>query len=202
MAGKRPGPSSRAPSRPPSTPGRSTSGADADADLWGRIAGTVKPLKRRPGAAPLDQPAGNAEAAAKAPPGKPPRSAKPRPPAPARESLMPLGPGAAPGLDKRTAQRLRRGQIGIEGRIDLHGMTRVEAHRNLTDFLTSSAIAGRRCVLVITGKGLGSGILRSEFPRWLNEAALRPLILSFAPAQPRDGGGGAFYVYLRRTRAS
>ncbi|MEE8563481.1 MAG: Smr/MutS family protein [Alphaproteobacteria bacterium] len=119
---------------------------------------------------------------------------------------MPLAAGAAPGLDKRTAQRLRRGQIRIEGRIDLHGMTRVEAYRNLSDFLKSSAAGGRRCVLVITGKGLsqgaGSGILRAEFPRWLNEPALRPLILSFAPAQPRDGGGGAFYVYLRRDRAS
>jgi DNA-nicking Smr family endonuclease len=133
------------------------------------------------------------------------RPAPARAPAPAREPPAPLSPGTAPGLDKRTAQRLRRGQIPIDGRIDLHGMTRAEAHRNLTDFLTFSATAGRRCVLVITGKGMregaGSGILRSEFPRWLNEAALRPLILSFAAAQPRDGGGGAFYVYLRRERA-
>ena len=200
MAPKRPGPK-------PSAPGR---GADDDGALWGRIAGTVKPLKRRAGVAPsrepADEPASNAKPTAPAPPGTPARSAISRAGAPPREPPVPLAAGAAPGLDKRTAQRLRRGQIRIEGRIDLHGMTRVEAYRNLSDFLKSSAAGGRRCVLVITGKGLsqgaGSGILRAEFPGWLNEPALRPLILSFAPAQPRDGGGGAFYIYLRRDRAS
>ncbi len=196
MAPKRTGPK-------PSAPGR---GADDDGALWGRIAGTVKPLKRRAGVAPLrepaDEPARNAKPTAPAPPGTPARSAISRAGAPPRGPPVPLAAGAAPGLDKRTAQRLRRGQIRIEGRIDLHGMTRVEAYRNLSDFLKSSAAGGRRCVLVITGKGAGSGILRAEFPGWLNEPALRPLILSFAPAQPRDGGGGAFYVYLRRDRAS
>ncbi len=206
MAGKRTGPNPGAPSRPPSTPRKSARGVDDDGALWGRIAGTVKPLKRRAGAPPLAEPAGNVKPAAEGPAETPARSAKPRPPAPAGPPSAPLAPGAAPGLDKRTAQRLRRGQIRIEGRIDLHGMTRPEAYRNLSDFLKSSAAAGRRCVLVITGKGMregaGSGVLRSEFPGWLNEAALRPLILSFSPAQPRDGGGGAFYVYLRRSRAS
>jgi len=179
---------------------------DEDAALWGQIAGTVKPLKRRVAPPSPGKPAGNAKPAAEAPVKTPARSAKQRPPAPARAPPTPLAPGAASGLDKRTAQRLRRGQIGIEGRIDLHGMTQAEAYRNLSDFLKSSAAAGRRCVLVITGKGMrggaGSGVLRSEFPRWLNEAALRPLIIGFTVAQPKDGGGGAFYVYLRRERAS
>ena len=107
-------------------------------------------------------------------------------------------------MDKRTAVRLRRGQIDIEGRIDLHGMTQEEAHANLSGFLKSSARAGHRCVLVITGKGIGKGmgggILRAQLPHWLNTADLRPLILAFAPARARDGGGGAFYVYLRKRR--
>ena len=103
------------------------------------------------------------------------------------------------------AARLRRGQIDIEGRIDLHGMTREEAHANLAGFIKTAAGTGRRCVLVITGKGtgkgVGGGVLRAQFPHWLNSAELRPLILTFATAQPRDGGGGAFYVYLRKRRA-
>jgi DNA-nicking Smr family endonuclease len=107
-------------------------------------------------------------------------------------------------MDKRTATRLRRGQIAIEGRIDLPGMTQDEAHGALTGFIKSSAGIGRRCVLVITGKGLGKGlgggVLRSQLPRWLNTEELHPLILAFAPAQPKDGGGGAFYVYLRKRR--
>jgi DNA-nicking Smr family endonuclease len=138
-----------------------------------------------------------------------PKKARPARPVPARSGAPrtpeepPLSPGAAPGLDKRTAQRLRRGRLPIEGRIDLHGMTQAEAQANLVRFITAQAAKGRRCVLVITGKGLrgaGVGVLRAELPRWLNEPALRPLVLSFTPAQPRDGGGGAFYVYLRKAR--
>ena len=206
MAWKRVQPEPGAPSRRLSVPRKNTGGAGDDAALWGQIAGTVKPLKRRRAAPPPAKPTGDVKPAAEAPVETPVRSAKPHPPEPAHAPPAPLAPGAASGLDKRTAQRLRRGQIRIEGRIDLHGMTQVEAYRNLSDFLQSSATAGRRCVLVITGKGMrggaGSGILRSEFPRWLNEAALRPLILGFTAAQPKDGGGGAFYVYLRRHRAS
>ena len=159
-------------------------------------------MKRRRAAAARAETAGTVKPPNETPVEAHAPSAKPRPSAPA----PPLAPGVAAGIDKRTAQRLRRGQIRIEGRIDLHGMTQAEAHRHLSEFLKSSAAAGRRCVLVITGKGMragaGAGVLRSEFPRWLNEATLRPLILGFAAAQPKDGGGGAFYVYLRRGRAS
>jgi DNA-nicking Smr family endonuclease len=99
----------------------------------------------------------------------------------------------------------------IEARIDLHGMTQTEAHRALDSFLARAHCDGRRCVLVITGKGLRkpaedegyggeTGILRSAVPRWLNEAPNRARILAFAWAQPNHGGGGALYVLLRRHR--
>lgn len=188
--------------------GKRGRGVNDDAALWRQIAGTVKPLKRRVAAPPPVESTDKCKPAARGPVSTQPRSARPNPSAAPRQPQpppAPLSPGTAPGLDKRTAQRLRRGQIRVEARIDLHGMTQAEAHRNLSEFLKSSANLGRRCVLVITGKGMrggaGTGVLRSEFPRWLNEVALRPLILSFASAQPKDGGGGAFYVYLRRERA-
>jgi DNA-nicking Smr family endonuclease len=38
-------------------------------------------------------------------------------------------------------------------------------------------------------------------PRWLEEPALRPMILAREPAQPRHGGAGALYVLLRRQRS-
>jgi len=173
---------------------------DDDAALWKQIAGTVKPLKSRPVSAPPAKPTGSAKLVADSPVKTSARSAKLSPPAEKYVPDVPLAVGSASGLDKRTSLRLRRGQMRIEGRLDLHGMTQVEAHGNLSDFLLFSAAAGRRCVLVITGKGLrdGAGVLRSEFPRWLNEASLRPMILGFATAQPKDGGGGAFYVYLRK----
>ena len=62
--------------------------------------------------------------------------------------------GQAPGLDKRTQMRLKRGQLVIEARLDLHGMTQSEAHERMRRFLETSRDSGYRTVLVITGKGL------------------------------------------------
>lgn len=112
--------------------------------------------------------------------------------------------GAAPGLDNRTRLRLRRGQVEVEARMDLHGLTRNQAHARLTAFLEGAYGAGRRAVLVITGKGTGRdgelGILRREVPQWLNEPPMRNWVKAFDHAAPRDGGEGALYVLLRRKR--
>jgi DNA-nicking Smr family endonuclease len=108
----------------------------------------------------------------------------------------------SPGLDKSTAGRFAKGMMDIEATIDLHGLTQPVAHAALSRFITGSADIGRRCLLVITGKGNreGSGILRAEVPRWLNEPGLRGQILAFTYAQPKHGGGGALYVLLKRRR--
>ncbi len=188
-----------------------------DSELWQAALRDVKPLRRRrpPEASKPVTP----KAVASKPAVKPPAPAPAAPPAvPApRAKLAPLLPITglrAPGLDKASAERLKRGQYPIEARIDLHGMTQDDAHRTLGAFIARSARAGLRCVLVITGKGLRRldderpggpdsgrgevGILRNAAPRWLNEAPNRARILAFAAAQPRDGGGGALYVLLRR----
>ena len=127
----------------------------------------------------------------------------PAPPAEPSRPPPPLEPGAAAGVDGRAASRLRRGQMRPEARIDLHGHTLEQAHRALAGFVDRAAGEGRRCVLVITGKGgVGrtGGTIRSEFPRWLNQPGLRSRILAFAEAQPKDGGAGAFYVLLKKRR--
>jgi len=121
----------------------------------------------------------------------------------AAKKLPELLPGRPVGIDHRTAQRLKRGQIEVEARLDLHGMIQDEAHRALDEFVVRAQGAGKRAVLIITGKGLrgeGTGVLRAAVPRWLNEVKLRALILSIAPAAPKDGGGGALYVLLKRQR--
>jgi DNA-nicking Smr family endonuclease len=105
------------------------------------------------------------------------------------------------GIDRANAERLKRGLHRIEARLDLHGMTQAEAHRTLSDFVAASRGAGRRCVLVITGRGLGQrgpGVLKSSVPRWLEESELRRHVLAIAPAQPHHGGPGATYLLLRR----
>ena len=115
---------------------------------------------------------------------------------------MPLPPlDRFAGIDRANAERLKRGMHSIEARLDLHGMTQAEAHGALCAFIAASRASGRRCVLVITGRGLGQsgpGVLKSSVPRWLEEPELRRQILAIAPAQPQHGGPGATYLLLRR----
>jgi DNA-nicking Smr family endonuclease len=100
--------------------------------------------------------------------------------------------------------RLKRGGIAPEAEIDLHHMTQAEAHARLSRFLGSAQASGRRCVLVITGKGYGTGgtigVLKSAVPRWLNEPELRARVLAIAHAPPERGGDGALMVLLKRPR--
>jgi DNA-nicking Smr family endonuclease len=126
-------------------------------------------------------------------------------PAPVKRaaSLPPLAPGDSPGVDRSTAEKFRRGQLAVQARLDLHGMTQEQAHRTLVGFIRRGHEDGLRTVLVITGKGgFGDarGVLRDAVPRWLNESDLRPRVLSCAWAQPKHGGAGALYVLLRRLR--
>ncbi len=155
--------------------------------LPGRNAATPPPGAPRPPQSPKQTAAGPVPRAGTAP----------------ATRLPPLDPGIAAGLDGRTMERLRRGRIRPEARLDLHGMTRREAHAALGVFMARAAGAGTRCVIVITGKGRvseGGGVLRNELPGWLNAPAIRSHILGFAQAQPRDGGAGALYVLLKRDR--
>jgi DNA-nicking Smr family endonuclease len=114
-----------------------------------------------------------------------------------------LEAGKAADIDRRTMVRLRKGQRRPEARLDLHGMTADQASGALRIFLKEAQGAGKRCILVITGKGSmkeGGGVLRREFPTWLNAPGNRGRVLGFSGAQPADGGSGAFYVLLKRLR--
>ena len=106
--------------------------------------------------------------------------------------------GERGGIDRGTQRRLFRGEVAVESRLDLHGMTAVRAQNQLIQFIESSVSQGCRCVLVITGKGLG--VLRGHVPDWLKQPPLAADVLALAEARPKDGGSGAFYVLLRRKR--
>ena len=191
--------------------GRDRRPSREEADLWRHVTGDVKPLARRekPPARPEKTadttPQGTQKAAAQRK-RKAAARAETEPPSPLtpRKPRAPeLTHGASPGVDRRTADNLRRGRMTIEARLDLHGMTQAEAHGRLSAFIEGHQSAGRRCVLVVTGKGsrsAGGGVLREAVPRWLNMPALRPRILSFSHAQPKDGGEGALYILLKRLR--
>jgi len=115
---------------------------------------------------------------------------------------QPLKMGSTADIDRRTAQRFQRGEMHVEGRIDLHGLTLEQAHGALTSFIRGAAARGSRCVMVVTGKGKGGSIgkIRAEAPHWLNQASLRPLILAVSQARVQHGGAGALYVLLKRQR--
>lgn len=171
-----------------------------DRDLWRRAVADVLPLPRR------GERAAPARAAAVVPAAEPVAPALPRPeprPQPQRRASL-LGSGAAVDVDARTVERLKRGRIAIDGRLDLHGLTQAEAHAALLGSVRSGVAQGRRCILVITGRGdwggAERGVLRRMVPRWLNEPTVRPHVLAFTEAQPRDGGAGALYLLLRRRR--
>ncbi|MCI4643563.1 MAG: Smr/MutS family protein [Hyphomonadaceae bacterium] len=96
-------------------------------------------------------------------------------------------------------RRVRRGKVEIDARFDLHGLTQAAAEHRLQVFLANQARSGARCVLVITGKGRdGTGVLRRNFLHWLSTPGAAQLVSNWAPAHPRHGGGGAFYLFLRR----
>ena len=123
-----------------------------------------------------------------------------------KQNLSELKPGVTDGIDRSTANKFQKGKMSIDGRIDLHGMTQEVAHNALNAFIEDSWRAGKRCVLVITGKGSRAdeygrtGLLRERTPQWLSAPNLRNRILAIHQAQIQHGGAGAFYVLLKRRR--
>lgn len=123
-------------------------------------------------------------------------------PSPAARRRHPILGGGDPKRDRAAATR----RLSIDRMIDLHGLTQAEAHRLLPRFLARAVADGARLVLVITGKGrsatrAGRGVLRERFLDWIEEAPMRALIARVATAKPKDGGEGAFYVFLKRKGA-
>lgn len=129
------------------------------------------------------------------------------PPKVSRQALA--RPVDATTLDGGWDRRLRGGKLVPDRSIDLHGCSRDQAYGILSRAIEDAALAGHRSLLVVTGKGArGSdrdgapvrGVIRASLPHWLETPALRPYVAALRPAHPRHGGGGAFYVILRRSR--
>jgi DNA-nicking Smr family endonuclease len=173
--------------------------------LWQAAMRDVKPLKR---AKAMARPASAPTAAPEKPKKASVTSQRPAAPAPsttrsivATKAAPEISHGRAAGIDRRSAEKLRRGRLPIDGRLDLHGMTQEAASGRLASFLERAESQGKRCVLVITGKGLASGgVLRDQVPRWLNLPPNRARVLAVDYARPQHGGGGALYVLLKRQR--
>jgi len=116
----------------------------------------------------------------------------------------------SPNMDKKNFNKLLKGKMEIEGTIDLHGLTADQAKIKLIAFIDRSYTLGKRLIIVITGKGKHkgydefqrpiNGVLRQSLPDWLSGPSVSDKVLQVTQAQPKHGGTGAFYVYLRRKR--
>ena len=110
--------------------------------------------------------------------------------------------GAVAGLSPKILKKLRAGYFSYQDYIDLHGLNRVQARALVTEFVLESFALNRRCILIISGRGLNSQdkqpVLKTGLVAWLTHAPLKRLVLAFASARSYDGGWGAFYVLLRK----
>jgi DNA-nicking Smr family endonuclease len=170
--------------------------SDEERALWTGFARSITPLRRAP---VISEPSPSAVHES---------SPTPLRPAPRQDIPPAKAPPLAP-FERRLSQRVARGREPIDARIDLHGLTQVEAHAALLRFLRRAQADGARIALIVTGKGAGSGeqdglvargVLKRQVPLWLALPEFRPLIVGFEDAHVSHGGQGALYVRLRRAR--
>jgi DNA-nicking Smr family endonuclease len=183
-----------------------------EADLWRSVARTARPLHspklHLPEPPPPSDPPPMAHAKPRMTPfhlGEKHRAPEKRDIAPGLPDLLSQAPLR---MDANTHAKMTRGKLQPEARIDLHGMTLAEAHPELIRFILNAQSSGLRLVLVITGKGKRRddtgpipqrvGALRHQVPQWLHLPPLGPAVLQVSEAHLKHGGGGAYYVYLRR----
>ena len=99
--------------------------------------------------------------------------------------------------------------------LDLHGKTLDEANQIIENFIRKSYEDKVHKLIIVTGKGLHSsnekdpyvskdlGILKYSVPEFItNNKDLMSKINEITDAKIEDGGGGAFYIYLKRNKTT
>tara|TARA_B100001996_G_scaffold7871_1_gene6602 strand:+ start:268 stop:681 length:414 start_codon:yes stop_codon:yes gene_type:complete len=107
--------------------------------------------------------------------------------------------------DLKTSQKIRS--------IDLHGFTLLEANKIIEQFINKSYEEKINKLIIVTGKGLHSeneknpfvskklSILKYSVPEFIkNNKKLMKKIIEFKDAEIKDGGSGAFYIYLKKLK--
>lgn len=113
------------------------------------------------------------------------------------------------GIDKSTLNKFKKEEFKIEAVLDLHGYKEDDAFEKVEDFITRCYNKGKRCVIIVTGKGhqhqsddiyTPKGILKRQTPQWLNMPRIRSMILVYKNPSERLGGKGALYILLKRNK--
>lgn len=187
--------------------------------LWALVAATVKPLHparqaEPPASPPLPHSLNKVDRARIGPMKASPMKAGPQKPHPLPAAPPPAARPHPESLDAGWDKRLASGKLVPDLVIDLHGLRREEARRQLYDRVADAEHRGLRILLVITGKGHNPGpspadlmegrpargAIRADLPRWLGEDGLSTRIAAVRRAHPRHGGAGAAYLILKRRR--
>ncbi|MBQ8481149.1 MAG: Smr/MutS family protein [Alphaproteobacteria bacterium] len=114
------------------------------------------------------------------------------------------------GIDKATLRKFKREEFKIEATLDLHGFTEDDAFIKVDNFIPQCYNQGKRCVVIITGKGLTvredddiftpKGILKRQVPQWLDMPRIRSMILIYKHPSEKLGGSGSLYILLKRNK--
>jgi len=105
-------------------------------------------------------------------------------------------------------KKLERGKVTS---IDLHGYTLEEANRTVENFINKSFENNISKLIIVTGKGLHSdnisdpyvsknlSILKYSVPEFIKKnQELMTKIYDIKKADIKDGGDGAFYIFLKK----
>ena len=97
--------------------------------------------------------------------------------------------------------------------IDLHGYSLEEANKSIEKFIIKSNQENINKLIVVTGKGIHSqnendpyvsrdlSILKYSVPEFIsNNKNLMKIIYEIKDAKIEDGGSGAFYIYLKKSK--
>ena len=99
--------------------------------------------------------------------------------------------------------------------IDLHGYSLEDANKSIEDFIIKSYQEKINKLIVVTGKGIHSqnekdpyvskdlSILKYSVPEFIsNNKSLMKIIYEMKDAEIEDGGGGAFYIFLKKNKST
>ena len=165
-----------------------------EAELWARVAATIRPLSREPIDPPII-----------AEPQQQPATARPADKQPAPVPAKPRAHAEAT-LDSTWDRKLRSGAIAPDRVLDLHGRSLDQAWRAIDEALESAIADEQRVLLLITGHarpgtpGVERGKIRAVVHDWLTASRHSARIAAVRGAHRRHGGAGSLYIILRKSR--
>jgi DNA-nicking Smr family endonuclease len=98
---------------------------------------------------------------------------------------------------KKQQKSIRQGSMLVDDHLDLHGYNQQRATKELSQFVEHALSVAFQFLIVVHGKGSRSehqSVLKPLVHHWL---AQQSMVLAWCPAQPKHGGSGASYIYLR-----